>query len=160
MSNQLVKLSKVGPLNVSKVWTLNVTNLREPRRVVCSDMPSDNQCICIVLACKQLVICTCTADCTCVIPWMDSGQHADVYSKPASVCTVWHEPAAKARRCQCLQNIESNRNNCSATHSQRNKATSEMDYTGVSQHCVKRVYLQTNQAAWLQREQYHSDSNK
>ena len=58
------------------------------------------------------------------------------------------------------QNIERNRNNCSATHSQSNKATSEMDNTGVNQHCVKRVYLQTNQAAWLQREQYHSDSNK
>ena len=85
---------------------------------------------------------------------MDSGQHADVYSKPAPVCTAWHEPASQAHRCQCLQNTESNRNICSTTHSQRHKATSEMDNTGVNQHCVKRVYLQTNQAAWLQREQW------
>ena len=139
-------------------------SVSEPRRVVCSDMTSDIQFTCIVLACKQLVICTCMADCTCVIPWMDNSQHVDVYSTPAPFCksasTAWHEPAAQAHRWQCLQSIESNRNNCSTIHLQRNKATSEMDNTGVNQHCVKRLYLQTNQAAWLQREQYHSDSNK
>ena len=36
-------------------------SVSEPRRVVCSDMPSNNQCTCIVLACKQLVISRLTA---------------------------------------------------------------------------------------------------
>ena len=38
-------------------------------------------------------------------------------------------PACLPHRGQCVQNIENNRNTCSATHSQRNKATSQVANT-------------------------------
>ena len=69
------------------------------------------------------------------------GQHAALHSNPTLVCSAWHEPIALPRRGQCLQNIESNMNNCSATHSHGNNETCQVASTSVDQQCVKRLYI-------------------